>query len=248
MLRGFTRATVSRSQANAPAVSPSISRGPANRCRIGRLPPHRWIAVVKSSRAIMPGHGVNLGVLAEHDAVTSVMNQPHSIEFVTRELTPREMLLQAGWAKSKSGLLDRLDVDGSRILIRRRNGAVDEIRQGEFRCTTYRTRAGRRLFVIKTNDGRKIQFLEMDGMLSVAQWDTIATEILEAKPSQLTNIVTRAGLSVLLGMLVAAFSAGFVGGLLGLKDEQLRIGSPLCLGLIGVWTTAWWLGLRRLFK
>lgn len=176
------------------------------------------------------------------------MIQPHPITFVTRELTMGEMLRQAGWAKSKAGLLDQLEVDGSRIVIRRRNGAVDELRKGEFRCTTYRTRAGRRLFVIRTNDGRKIQFLEMDGMLSAAQWDTIATKILEAKPSQLANIVTRAGLSALLGMFLAALSAGILGGILGWKDEQLRIGSPLSLGLIGGWTIVWWLGFRRWFK
>ena len=85
-------------------------------------------------------------------------------------------------------------------------------------------------------------------MLSAAQWDTIATKILEAKPSQLANIVTRAGLAALLGMFLAALSAGFLGGILGWKDEQLRIGSPLSLGLIGGWTIVWWLGFRRWFK
>src|SRR2546422_7222322 len=117
--------------------------------------------------------------------IAIAMNATTPTSFVTRELTTREYVLQAGWAKSKSGLLERLDVNGSRITIRRRNGAVDELEKGAFRCTSYRTGSGRRLFIIRTGDGRTIRFMEMDGMLSAAQWDAIADHVLEAVPSNL---------------------------------------------------------------
>lgn len=174
------------------------------------------------------------------------MAPPRPIAFITRELTAGEQVWQAGWAKRKSGLLDRLDVDGPRITIRRRDGVVDEVRKGEFRCTTYRTRSGRRLFVLKTDDGRKIQFLEMDGMLAPEEWDAIADEVLEATPSNLAAVMARAGLSLIPGMLAAALTTGFLGGLLDLKPEQMKIHSPLCLGLITVWTVAFWFGFRLL--
>jgi hypothetical protein len=166
--------------------------------------------------------------------------------FVTRELTTGENALQAGWAKSKSGLLDRLDVNGSRITIRRRNGAVDELQKGAFRCTSYRTGSGRRLFVIKADDGRKIRLMEMNGMLSAAEWDDIADEVLGAVPSDLNKIVTRAGLSIVIGMFAAALTAGFLAGLLGLTDEQVAFSSPLSLGLMAGWIVALWFGFKRL--
>ena len=139
-------------------------------------------------------------------------NETANKTFVTRDLTAGENALQAGWAKSKSGLLDRLEVNGSRITIRRRDGAVDELQKGAFRCTSYRTGSGRRLFVIKTDDGRKIRFMEMSGMLSAAEWDYIANEVLGAVPSDLNKVVTRAGLAILIGMFVAALTVGFSGG------------------------------------
>ena len=86
----------------------------------------------------------------------------------------------------------------------------------------------------------------MDGMLSPAEWDAIAGEIPEAKPSNLNAMVTQAGLSIMLGMLAAAFTVGFLGGMLGPKDEQIRIGSPLSLGPIAAWTVAVWFGFRLL--
>ncbi len=166
--------------------------------------------------------------------------------FITRDQTPGEYLLQAGWAKSKSGLLDRLEVDGTRITLRRRNGAVDELQKGAFRCTSYRTSSGRRLFVIKTDDGRKIRFLEITGMLSADEWNTIAHDVLAAQPSNLTNIVTRAGISLVLGMLASAVSAGLLAGMFDLSAEQVVISSPLSICLLIGWIAAIWFGFRFL--
>ena len=166
--------------------------------------------------------------------------------FVTRDLTTGENVRQAGWAKAKSGLLDRIEVDGDRITVRRRDGAVDELRKGAFRCTSYRTGLGRRLFVIRTDDGRKIRFLEMTGMLSEAEWEAIADEVLEAVPSKLVKIIMRAGASLLIGMLAAAISAGLCAGFFGLSDEQVAFSSPLSLGLMAGWTAALWFGFGRL--
>lgn len=167
--------------------------------------------------------------------------------FVTRELTTRENMLQAGWAKSKSGLLERLEVNGSRITIRRRDGAVDELQKGAFRCTSYRTGSGRRLFVIRADDGRKVRFMEMTGVLSDAQWDAIADHILEAVPSNLNKVVILAGASILIGMFAAAVTVGLIAGLFGLTDEQVAFWSPLSLSLMGGWTIALWFGFKRLF-
>jgi hypothetical protein len=176
----------------------------------------------------------------------TLMTLPSSHTFVTRDLTPGEYVRQAGWAKAQSGLLDRLEVEGTRITLRRRNGAVDELQMGAFRCTSYRTGSGRRLFVIKTNDGRKIRFLEMTGMLSDDEWNTIAHDVLAAHPSNLTNIVTRAGISVVLGMLASAVSAGLLAGMFDLSPEQVVISSPLSIGLLIVWIPAIWFGFRFL--
>ncbi len=170
--------------------------------------------------------------------------------FVTRELTPGEGLAQAGWAKSDSGLLERLEVNGAHITVRRRNGAVDELTQGKFRCTSYRTGSGRRLFVIRTDDGRKIRFLEMDGMLSAEEWDIIADDVLGAVRSNLAAVVSRAGFSLVLGMLLGAVTTGILGGMFNLQDSQLAIGSPLGMGTIAAWTVAVWFGWgwsRRFF-
>ena len=161
--------------------------------------------------------------------------------FVARDLTTGENLLQAGWAKRGAVLLDRLQVDGPRLTLRRRDGSVDELVQGEFRCTTYRNGAKRRIFVIKTTDGRKITFIEMDGMLSPEEWDTIADEVLAAKPSQFVGLFLQGGWSIVLGMLAAALATGFVGGMFHLKEEQLKFGSPLSLGMIAFWTVIVWL-------
>lgn len=162
-----------------------------------------------------------------------------TIRFETRDLTSTESALQAGWAKSNAGLLAVLEVEGARITIRRRNGAEDVVQQGQFRCTVYRTGSGRRLFVIGTDDGRKIRLLEMAGSLSAAQWDAIA-EVLHARPSQLNSRLTQAGISLLGGMLSASVSVGVVVGLFDLDAAQLAIYSPLSLSLIAGWALALW--------
>ena len=169
------------------------------------------------------------------------MDQPGPRVFVTRDLTTGENVLQAGWAKRGSVLLDRLEVDGPRITLRRRDGSVDRLLQGEFQCTTYRNGAKRRIFVIKNPDGRKIKFLEMDGMLSPEEWDTIADEVLAAEPSQFVGLFLQGCWSIVIGMLVAAFATGFVGGMFHLKEEQLKFSSPLSLGMMAVWTAIVWL-------
>lgn len=174
------------------------------------------------------------------------MNPIPSRTFVTRDLSAGQNVLQAGWAKSKSGLLDRLEVDGTRLTIRLRDGAVHELTPGKFRCTSYRTGSGRRLFVIRTDDGRKVRFLEMDEMLSAEEWDTIADEVLGAVPSNLNRNLTLGGYSLVLGMLAAALTAGFLGGLLHLPAEQFAFTSPLALGLMAGWTVLIWIGFWRL--
>ena len=168
-----------------------------------------------------------------------------TISYVTRELTTAESALQAGWAKRNSVLLDRIDVTGGNITLRRRDGSVDELRKGEFTCVTYRTSSRRRLFVIKTNDRRKIQFMEMDGMLTTEEWDAIANEILEATPSQLNSMLLRGALSIQFGMLAAALTTGFLGGMLHLKEEQIHFSSPFCLGLMAIWITGLWFLIGR---
>ncbi len=174
------------------------------------------------------------------------MNPTQSKIFVTRDLTAGENVRQAGWAKSKSGLLDRLEVDGPRITLRRRDGAVDELQKGAFRCTSYRTGSGRRLFVIRTDDGRKIRVMEMAGMLSDEDWDEIARDVLEAVPSNLTKIVMRAGASLLIGMFAAAITAGVVASVFDLTPEQVVFSSPLSLSLMVGWSVALWFGFGRL--
>ena len=174
------------------------------------------------------------------------MNPTQSKIFVTRDLTAGENVRQAGWAKSKSGLLDRLEVDGPRITLRRRDGAVDELQKGAFRCTSYRTGSGRRLFVIRTDDGRKIRVMEMAGMLSDEDWDEIAREVFVAVPSNLTQFVMRAGASLLIGMIAAAITAGWAASVFELTPAQVVFSSPLSLGLMAAWTFALWLGFRRL--
>jgi hypothetical protein len=173
-------------------------------------------------------------------------SNPGTISYVTRELTSGESALQAGWAKRNSGLLDRIDTNGDVIVIRRRDGSVDELRKGEFTCTTYRTSSRRRLFVIKTRDGRKIQFMEMDGMLTTEEWDAIARDILEATPSQLNSILYRASIAIPSGMLAAALTTGVLGAMLHLKEEQMHFSSPLCLGLMAIWITGLWFLIGRL--
>lgn len=174
------------------------------------------------------------------------MNPLESKIFITRDLTAGENVRQAGWAKSKSGLLDRIEVDGSRIIVRRRDGAVDELQKGAFRCTSYRTGSGRRLFVIRTDDGRKIRVMEMAGMLSDEEWDEIAREVFAAVPSNLTKIVMRAGASLLIGMFAAAITAGVVASLFDLTAEQVVFSSPLSLSLVAGWTVALWFAFKRL--
>lgn len=178
--------------------------------------------------------------------------QPQSnsgtISYVTRELTTGESALQAGWAKRNSVLLDRIDATGDNITLRRRDGSLDELRKGEFTCATYRTGSRRRVFVIKTKDGRKIQFAEMDGMLTTEEWDAIAEDILNASPSQLNSILLRAALAIQFGMLAAAISTGFLGGMLHLKEEQMHFSSPLCIGLMLIWTGGLWFLIGRLRK
>ncbi|MEO8359755.1 MAG: hypothetical protein ABI672_06970 [Vicinamibacteria bacterium] len=169
-----------------------------------------------------------------------------SRSFVTRELTARENILQAGWAKSASSLLDRLDVKGSHLTIRRRDGAVDELEQGAFRCTSYRTGSGRRLFVIRASDGRTIRFLEMEGVLSVEEWDAIADEVLGATPLNLNALFLRGAVAIVPGMLAAVMSVGIVGAIFRLEPEQLVFSAPLSLGLMAGWIAALWYGLTRL--
>ena len=174
------------------------------------------------------------------------MNPTKPKTFVTRELTTGENIVQAGWAKSKSGLLERLEVDGSRITLHRRDGTMDEFKKGAFRCTSYRTGSGRRLFVIRTDDGRNIRFMEMAGMLSDAEWNAIADEVLEATPSNLNQLVMRAGVSIVAGMFAAAITVGLIAGLLGLTDEQIVFSSPLSISLMIGWAVALWFGCKRL--
>ncbi len=174
------------------------------------------------------------------------MNTNKPKTYITRDLTAGENVLQAGWAKSKSGLLESLEVDGSRITLRRRDGSVDELQKGAFRCTSHRTGSDRRLFIIKTDDGRKIRFLEMTGMLSDTEWDAIADDVLQAAPSNLNQLVLQAGLSIVFGMFAAAISVGIIGGIFGLAADQLVFSSPLSIGLMAGWAVALWFGFRRL--
>lgn len=83
-------------------------------------------------------------------------------------------------------------------------------------------------------------------MLSAEQWDTIADEVLGAVPSNLNRNLTLGGFSLVLGMLAAALTAGFLGGLLHLPEEQFAFTSPLALGLMAGWTVLIWFGFRRL--
>ena len=166
-------------------------------------------------------------------------------KFVTRDLTARENLLHAGWAKSESGLLDTLEVDGSRIIIRRRDGAVDELQKGAFRCTSYQTSSAGRLFIVKTDDGRKIRFMEMPGMLPDDQWDVIAGNVLGAVPSNIVNAMLQGGFAILAGMLAAAITVGVLAGMLDLTHEQIAFQSPLSLGLMVAWAVALWFAYGR---
>ncbi len=174
------------------------------------------------------------------------MEQPTRHSFVTRDLTTGESVLQAGWAKRGSVLLDRLSVNGPHITVRLRDGSIEELLQGEFRCTTYRNSSKRRIFVIKTKDGRKISFAEMDGMLSAEEWDTIADEVLAATPSQFAGLFLLGGWSIVIGMLLAAFATGLVGAMFHLKEEQLKFSAPLSLGMMAGWSVIVWLVLQWL--
>ena len=167
------------------------------------------------------------------------------LRFVTRDMTRGENLLCAGWAKSKSGLLDVLEVDGPRIIIRRRNGAVDELQKGAFSCTSYRTNSAGRLFVIRTDDGRKICFLEMPGTLSGAQWDAMADDVLGAVPSNVVNVVLQGGFAIVAGMFAAAITVGLLAGMFDLTHEQRVFESPLSLSLLLAWAIALWFAYGR---
>lgn len=167
------------------------------------------------------------------------------LRFVTRDLTRGENLLHAGWAKSKSGLLDVLEVDGPRITIRRRDGAVDELQKGAFSCTSYQTNSAGRLFIIRTDDGRKIRFMEMPGMLSGAQWDAIADDVLGAVPSNIVNLMLQGGFAIVAGMFAAAVTVGVLAGMLDLTHEQMVFESPLSLSLMVAWAIALWFAYGR---
>ena len=167
------------------------------------------------------------------------------LRFVTRDLTPGENLLHAGWAKSKSGLLDTLEVDGLRITIRRRDGAIDELHKGAFTCTSYQTNSAGRLFIVRTDDGRKIRFMEMPGMLPRAQWDAIADDILGAVPSNIVNLMLQGSFAIVAGMFAAAVTVGVLAGMLGLTDEQTVFSAPLSLGLMLAWAIALWFAYGR---
>ena len=165
--------------------------------------------------------------------------------FVTRDMTQGENLLYAGWAKSKSGLLDALAVDGARISIRLRDGTTHELQKGAFKCTSCQTNSAGRLFVVRTDDGRKIRFMEMPGMLCAEQWDAIADDVLEAVPSNIVSIVTQGGFAIVAGMFVAAITVGVLAGMLDLTYEQTVFESPLSLSLMVAWTIALWFGYGR---
>ena len=165
--------------------------------------------------------------------------------YVTRDLTRGENLLHAGWAKSNSGLLDWLEVDAAKITIRRRDGSVDVLQKGAFSCTSYQTNSAGRLFIIKAGDGRKIRFMEMPGMLTDAQWDAIADDVLGAVPSNIVNVMLQGGFAIVAAMFAAAITVGVLAGSLGLTQEQMVFESPLSLGLMLVWAIALWFAYGR---
>ena len=172
-------------------------------------------------------------------------NSAGPLMFVTRDLTPGENLLHAGWAKSKSGLLDVLEVDGPRISIRRRDGSIDELHKGAFTCTSYQTNSAGRLFIIRADDGRKIRFMEMSGMLTDAQWDAIADDVLKAVPSNIVNVMLQGGFAIVAGMFAAAVTVGVLAGIFDLKDEQTVFSAPLSLSLMLAWAIALWFAYGR---
>ena len=167
------------------------------------------------------------------------------LSFVARELTRSESVLQAAWAKSNAGLLDRLDVDGPRIVLRRRDGSIDVIEKGSFRCSSRVIGSGRRLFIIHTADGRKIRLMEMAGMLSRDQWNVIADDVLGAVPSKLNRMMLRGGAAALIGIYAAAVTAGFAASAFGLSEQQVTFTAPLSLGLMAVWAVGLWFAFKR---
>ncbi len=174
------------------------------------------------------------------------MNNIEVRAFVARDLSAAENLAQAAWAKSDKGLLEQLDIDGPNITVRLRSGTVYHLRQGRFQCVVHRTGSGRRVFVIRTDDGQRFRILELEGALSHADWDAIANHVFLARVSDLNQIISRIGLSVVFGMLAAATTVGIVVDQFGLSGEQGKIFSPLSLLLMGAWAALAWCVLAYL--
>jgi hypothetical protein len=108
--------------------------------------------------------------------------------FKTRELSFLQKLSQVYWANPKSWLLDSLEVNNDKITIKRKNGQTNKIIVGEYSTTFLLDKYDRREFKITTNDGTKIRFKEIPGMLEEFEWESIV-EILEATESNLSKII-----------------------------------------------------------
>lgn len=167
-----------------------------------------------------------------------------SQSFVARDLSGEERAGQGGWTRSADNLLERLDIIGPRITIRRRDGTVDELEQGRFKCISYRTGSGRHLFVIKYGEDSSARFLELEDVLSPADWDAIA-EALKAAPSGIQVKHLQLGVAVVLGWFVAAITTGIIGKIFDLPPEQTVFGSPLSLGLMVGWIGSLWVVLKH---
>ncbi len=167
-----------------------------------------------------------------------------SHSFIAREMSGEIYPGKGGWSKSTANLLERLDVIGPRITIRRRDGTVDELEQGRFNCISYRTGSGRRLFVIKYGDDSSTRFLEVEDVLPPADWDAIA-EALKAVPSGIDVKHLCAGTAVILGWFAAAITTGIIGYIFELPPEMTVLWSPLSLGLMAAWIAGLWVALKH---
>ena len=167
-----------------------------------------------------------------------------SQSFIARELSGEVHPGKGGWSKSTANLLERLDVMGPRITIRRRDGTVDELEQGRFNCISYRTGSGRRLFVIKYGDDSSTRFLEVENVLPPADWDAIA-EALKAVPSGIDVKHLCVGVAIILGWFAAAITTGVISHAFELPAEMTVLWSPLSLGLMAAWIAGLWVALKH---